>query len=102
MLAFLEALVGALSARDLESIRRLLTHPLAQALPRAVRDEARGIAYGNSKVFVAPVQTMHLYHQTAHLLGACSDAATRPTVERRDSRGGGAQIELPLERASAF
>jgi len=25
---------------------------------------------------IAPVQTLRLYHQTAHLLGACSDPAT--------------------------
>lgn len=102
VLAFLESLCGALSARDLETVRRLLAHPLAQALPRAVRDEARGIASGNARGYAAPLQTMHLYHQTAHLLGACSDTATRRTAPSPAERSGGSQIELPLERVSAY
>lgn len=103
MLAFLENLCGALSARDADLIRRLLSHPLAQALPRAVRDEARAIASGNARGFVAPLQAMHLYHQTAHLLGVCSDAATRRAAAAPDAiRATPAQIELPLERATAF
>ncbi len=102
MLAFLEFLCRALSARDTAAIVRLLAHPLAQALPRAVRDEARTIANGQARGFAAPLQAMHLYHQTAHLLGACSDPAER----QRDSRAARAfspapQIELPLERAVA-
>ena len=102
MLAFLESLCGALSARDAELIVRLLAHPLAQALPRAVHDEARMIANGHARGFIAPLQAMHLYHQTAHLLGACGDLAERP----RDLLGGRSlnapsQIELPLERATA-
>ncbi len=101
MLAFLESLCGALSARDPETIRRLLAHPLAQALPRAVRDEARGIASGSLRGYVAPLQAMHLYHQTAHLLGACSDAATRRIGVARQDHSGNSQIELPLERATA-
>ena len=102
MLAFLELLCGALSARDEASISRLLMHPLAQALPRAVRDEARVIASGQARAFCAPLKAMHLYHQTAHLLGVCSDPAERSEGLR--SRGGFnslMQIELPLERAIA-
>ncbi|MEP7345932.1 MAG: hypothetical protein ABI877_11720 [Gemmatimonadaceae bacterium] len=102
MLAFLESLCSALSARNAELILRLLAHPLAQALPRAVRDEARMIANGQARGFAAPLQAMHLYHQTAHLLGACSDPAER----QHDQRAGRAfpsqpQIELPLERMAA-
>jgi hypothetical protein len=34
---------------------------------------------------IAPVQTLRLYHQTAHLLGACSDPASgaRPSDLRQ-------------------
>lgn len=101
MLAFLESLCGALSARDAELILRLLAHPLAQALPRAVRDEARTIVNGHARGFVAPLQAMQLYHQTAHLLGVCSDPAKRQH-ELLAARVFSAtpQIELPLERAA--
>jgi hypothetical protein len=102
VLAFLESLCSALSARDGELILRLLAHPLAQALPRGVRDEARAIAGGQARVFAAPLQAMTLYHQTAHLLGAYSDPAGR-VYESATQRAFHAppQIELPLERASA-
>jgi len=102
VLAFLESLCSALSARDGELILRLLAHPLAQALPRGVRDEARAIAGGNVRGFAAPLQAMTLYHQTAHLLGAYSDPLGRPhetTAPRTFSAP--SQIELPLERAAA-
>ena len=102
MLAFLDSLCGALRARDLLLIRRLLDHPLASALPRGVRDEARAIASGTARSFVAPLQAMRLYHQTAHLLGACSDAANGeralPTDAEPPVRE---QIELLLDRIHA-
>jgi hypothetical protein len=79
-------------------ILRLLAHPLAPALPRAVRDEARAIAHGQARVFIAPLQAMHLYHQTAHLLGACGDPPDRP-VEVSRGISSRLQMELPLERA---
>jgi hypothetical protein len=78
MLAFLDSLCAVLIARDVARIRQLLSHPLARALPRAVRDEATAIAAGDSRGYVAPLQAMRLYHQTAHLLGARSDPAVRP------------------------
>jgi hypothetical protein len=94
MLAFLDSLCAALIARDVVWIRQLLTHPLSRALPRAVREEACAIAAGSSRGYVAPLQTMRLYHQTAHLLGVRSD----PTVHRRGAREPARrQIDLPLE-----
>ena len=93
MLAFLDSLCAALIARDVVRIRQLLAHPLSRALPRAVREEASAIAGGSSRGFVAPLQAMRLYHQTAHLLGVRSDPAVRTTV--RDA--GPRQIDLPLE-----
>ena len=102
MLAFLESLCSALSARDGELILRLLAHPLAQALPRAVRDEARAIASGHVRGFAAPLQAMTLYHQTAHLLGAYGDPLSRPQDSAPPrTYSAPPQIELPLERATA-
>lgn len=102
MLAFLDSLCGALRARDLLLIRRLLDHPLASALPRGVREEARAIASGAARSYVAPLQAMRLYHQTAHLLGACSDAASDERVLRSDAEPSTReQIEMSLDRVHA-
>jgi hypothetical protein len=78
VLAFLDSLCTALLARDAQQIHDLLRHPLARALPRQVREEALLIARRGGRTMIAPVQTLRLYHQTAHLLGACSDPATEP------------------------
>ena len=93
MLAFLDSLCAALTARDAARIRQLLSHPLSLALPRAVREEAGAIAGGASRGFVAPLQTMRLYHQTAHLLGVRSDPALQRTAQKESRR----QRELPIE-----
>ena len=99
MLAFLDSLCGALMARDTDRIWLLLAHPLAQALPRGVREEATAIANGHRRSFVAPLQTLQFYHQTAHLLGVSADPATRPPAAPvRDAEL--RQMELPLERAT--
>jgi hypothetical protein len=94
MLAFLDSLCAALIARDVARIRLLLAHPLSRALPRAVREEASAIAGGASRGFVAPLQTMRLYHQTAHLLGVRSDPAVKGPTRRESSRR---QLDLPIE-----
>lgn len=75
MLAFLDTLCTALLARDAQRISELLQHPLARALPRQVREEAMLIARRGERAMIAPVQTLRLYHQTAHLLGVGSDPA---------------------------
>jgi hypothetical protein len=99
VLAFLDSLCGALIARDTNRIWLLLAHPLAQALPRGVREEATAIANGHRRSFVAPIQTLQFYHQTAHLLGVSADPATpRDTPSARDDER--RQFELPLERAT--
>lgn len=95
MLAFLDSLCGALIARDVVRIRQLLAHPLSRALPNAVREEATTIATGTSHGFVAPLQALRLYHQTAHLLGVRSDPAARRSAARRGSER--RQMDLPLE-----
>ena len=100
MLAFLDSLCGALIARDTDRIRLQLAHPLAHALPRSVREEAIAIANGHRRAFVAPLHTLRLYHQTAHLLGARVD----PAIHRHAGNGSHGseipQMELPLEHVS--
>lgn len=104
MLDYLDGLCAALLARNGTEIRRLLRHPLARALPRHVREEAHAIARAGADTFRAPIQTLHFYHQTVHLLGA------RPAEARLDealgttgvagvaarSNGAEPQIEIPL------
>jgi hypothetical protein len=87
VLAFLDGLCSALLARNPDEIHRYLCHPLARALPRQVREEAMTIARAGKRGFVAPMHALRLYHQTAHLLGACTDPATRNRgQEGRDRR----------------
>jgi hypothetical protein len=94
MLAFLDSLCAALISRDAGRIRQLLAHPLSRALPRAVREEAVAIAVGSTQRYVAPLQAMRLYHQTAHLLGVRFDPAVRRPPAKEAVRR---QIDLPLE-----
>lgn len=89
MLGYLDALCAALIARDSAEIRRLLRHPLARALPRKVREEALAIRRAGANSMMAPVHTLHFFHQTAHVLGARVDPATRP-------READPQLELSL------
>lgn len=67
MLAYLEDLCGALIAHYADAIQRLLAHPLARALPRAVREEAIAISRANSASLRAPIQALRFYHQTLQL-----------------------------------
>jgi hypothetical protein len=99
MLDYLDGLCAALLARNGTEIRRLLRHPLARALPRRVREEAHAIARASADTFRAPIQTLHFYHQTVHLLGA------RPLEARGDqplttsgaqAPDAASQIEIPL------
>jgi hypothetical protein len=100
VLDYLDSLCAALLARNGIEIRRLLRHPLARALPRRVREEGYAIARAGPESFRAPVQTLHFYHQTLHLLGAPPVAradAGRGAVEQ--SAGESRQIEMPLRMA---
>ena len=97
MLAYLDSLCAALLARDGEEIRRLLRHPLARALPRAVRDEALGMARAGARTMRAPLHTLRFYHQTAHLLGVQHDPANpAAAARRRGDDDAQEQMELPL------
>ena len=102
MLDYLDSLCAALLARNGTEIRRLLRHPLARALPRRVREEGYAIARAGPESLRAPVQTLHFYHQTLHLLGA------RPAAKSEAGLTGGGeltneerQIEMPLPLRAA-
>jgi hypothetical protein len=102
MLDYLDSLCAALLARNGTEIRRLLRHPLARALPRRVREEGYAIARAGPESLRAPVQTLHFYHQTLHLLGARpanrSEAGLTGGGERPDDER---QIEMPLPLRAA-
>ena len=102
MLDYLDGLCAALLARNGTEIRRLLRHPLARALPRAVREEGHAIARAGPESFRAPVHTLHFYHQTLHLLGARSGAARGDAPDATDAvDSGNRQLEIPLRAAGA-
>jgi hypothetical protein len=97
MLDYLDSLCAALLARNGTEIRRLLRHPLARALPRRVREEGYAIARAGPESLRAPVQTLHFYHQTLHLLGA--RPAARGEAGTPPARSDEPQIEMPLRAA---
>ena len=104
MLDYLDGLCAALLARNGTEIRRLLRHPLARALPRGVREEAHAIARAGPETFRAPIQTLHFYHQTVHLLGArpLEARAEQPheaSGAANQARDAESQIEIPLPPA---
>jgi len=68
VLAYLDALLDALSLRDAAAVDRLLAHPLSRILPEAARDEARLIGRGAGDALAAPLRVMQLRHLTAELL----------------------------------
>ena len=100
MLAYLDSLCAALLARDTSEIRRLLAHPLAQDLPRRVREEAVAISRAGRRSFIAPVNALHLYYKLTHMVDESSDptfdAAQRPEEENQT-----AQLDLPLRKVSS-
>lgn len=98
MLDYLDGLCAALLARNGTEIRRLLRHPLARALPRRVREEGYSIARSGPDSLRAPVQTLHFYHQTLHLLGA-RPAASHSDTSASDRAGAERQLEMPLRAA---
>ncbi len=71
MLAYLDALLAALAARDIPEIDRLLAHPLARILsPDALSDAtAERRAAGMGTPSVTPLRLLQLRYRTAQLLG---------------------------------
>ncbi len=74
MLDFLDSLCRVLATRDRLAIHRQLRHPLARALPPAVRSEALAIARGGLRGHLPPTRAFHFYYQTLQLL-----AGSEPT-----------------------
>ena len=107
MLAYLDALVAALAARDTAEIERLLAHPLARTLTRDARADAQAAAAAAGEARGAPLRLLQLRHQTAQLLGESNEGvrgaadfhqAFPPSAARVVDRRAGArhQMELPL------
>jgi len=105
MLVYLDALIAALSTRDVAEAERLLAHPLSRLLSDDVRIEARSLASGERDPLAAPLRAMQLRHQTAELLRDAPMIADRPELTdslrnsppqlaRRGHRP--QQMELPL------
>lgn len=116
MLAYLDALLDALSVRDTADVDRLLAHPLSRVLSEAVREEAQALIRGGGDPLAAPLRLMQLRHVTAELLQETPEVADRavaagtdramisdgsreprltaPTLPRRAPRQ--VQMELPL------
>jgi hypothetical protein len=100
MLAYLDSLCAALLARNTVEIRRLLAHPMAQDLPRRVREEAVAISRAGRRSFMAPVNALHLYYKLTHMVDESSDptydTAAQPEPEKKT-----AQLDLPLRKVSS-
>jgi hypothetical protein len=88
MLAYLDALLAAVAARDTSEIDRLLAHPLARILsPDALADaSAERRAAETGATSVAPLRLFQLRHLTARLLG---DRVAADSPESAESSGPG-------------
>lgn len=108
MLAYLDAMIAALSVRDHGEVAHLLAHPLARILSSAARAEVDAILDGTRDPLAAPLLVMQLRHQTAELLrdapviadrpeAAEGPIVTRPQPRELSRRSGRlVQMELPL------
>jgi type VI protein secretion system component VasF len=101
MLAYLDSLCAALLARDTSEIRRLLAHPMAQDLPRRVREEAVAISRAGRKSFIAPVNALHLYYKLTHMVDESSDPTFENTNSRANTPEKNDQLDLPLRKVSS-
>src|SRR5687767_3680167 len=99
MLAYLDSLCAALLARDTSEIRRLLAHPMAQDLPRRVREEAVAISRAGRRSFIAPVNALHLYYKLTHMVDESSDPTVSTPKEEGEARND--QLDLPLRKVSS-
>lgn len=100
MLAYLDSLCAALLARNTPEIRRLLALPIAQDLPRRVREEAVTIARAGRKSFMAPVNALHLYYKLSHMVDESSDL-TFGDGSRSTAGETGMQLDLPLRKTGS-
>jgi type VI protein secretion system component VasF len=100
MLAYLDSLCAALLARDTSEIRRLLALPLAQDLPRRVREEAVAISRAGRRSFIAPVNALHLYYKLTHMVDESSDTTFEGATQKVEG-GKTDQLDLPLRKVSS-
>jgi hypothetical protein len=100
MLAYLDSLCAALLARDTSEIRRLLALPLAQDLPRRVREEAVAISRAGRRSFIAPVNALHLYYKLTHMVDESSDPTFEPASQKEEGQKTD-QLDLPLRKVSS-
>ncbi len=101
MLAYLDSLCAALLARNTVEIRRLLAHPMAQDLPRRVREEAVAISRAGRRSFMAPVNALHLYYKLTHMVDESSDPVSHDNASRPEAEKKTAQLDLPLRKVSS-
>jgi type VI protein secretion system component VasF len=101
MLAYLDSLCAALLARDTSEIRRLLAHPMAQDLPRRVREEAVAISRAGRRSFIAPVNALHLYYKLTHMVDESADPTFAPAAREEEPAGETDQLDLPLRKVSS-
>ncbi len=99
MLAYLDSLCAALLARNTVEIRRLLAHPMAQDLPRRVREEAVAISRAGRRSFMAPVNALHLYYKLTHMVDESSDPTFEVPPAEQEKKT--AQLNLPLRKVSS-
>ncbi|MFI5233079.1 MAG: hypothetical protein ACHQSE_11290 [Gemmatimonadales bacterium] len=80
MLAYLDALIAALAARDIAETDRLLAHPLARILsPEALADAtAERRAAGTDEPAGTPLHLLQLRYRTAQLLNDAKGNADAP------------------------
>jgi hypothetical protein len=80
MLAYLDALIAALAARDIAETDRLLAHPLARILsPEALADAtAERRAAGTDEPAGTPLRLLQLRYRTAQLLSDARVNADAP------------------------
>ena len=100
MLAYLDSLCAALLARDTTEIRRLLALPLAQDLPRRVREEAVAISRAGRRSFIAPVNALHLYYKLTHMVDESSDPTFGSAPQKEEGQKTD-QLDLPLRKVSS-
>jgi len=88
MLAYLDALIAALAARDIAEMDRLLAHPLARILSTEARADATAErrAAGTGQPGGTPLRLLQLRYRTAQLLNDAAINADAP------------EPELPAER----
>lgn len=101
MLAYLDSLCAALLARNTAEIRRLLALPMAQDLPRRVREEAVAISRAGRRSFMAPVNALHLYYKLSHMVDESTDATLGDSSRSAEAGATGVQLDLPLRKVSS-